>query len=274
MKLFCVSDTFGALPEIPKDYQNSKAVLVLAGNICPDFEEDWTYERRVPEGFVGTPGRGEFWKQPAQTVGRQGFWNFIRIDRTSTAKRQLEWIRRTLVPHLLKFKLNPQRVIWVGGPHEFCAVEEIFPLSVFQGARAVEVDGVEIALLSGSPQIVGQWSDEIAEEEFQRRISSLPKTCEIMVSHTPGFALLDKNADGDNLGSLEITHGVAGEWGLGFPHFNKLTLHIHGGAPHSAGEFSQEIKRSGSILSQKFNFDHTLRIFNAGAGGRGIEFEK
>lgn len=221
-RYFAIGDTHGNLFRIPKEYRNSDTRLILAGDICPSYVQNFTFGRRDKLGNF-------------EVTGPIAFWNFRKVDAQAEAQSQLKWIDTELLPHLKENHIKPEQVIWVNGNHDYLDPEKRFEWSIKKGCRSFELDGVKVGLLTGVTPIVGEWSDEIGPEEFKHRIGQLPQDIELLVAHSPAYGIMDVNLEDEHQGSWEISEALFGEWGIGDPYFTHLKAFVHGHMHKNSG---------------------------------------
>lgn len=213
--IVCFADLHGRLPEIPQGLRKPDTIVVLAGDICKNYVENFT---------PGIKSGGKF-----TPTSWNSFWNFRQIDTQREAVCQLNEINSHLFPHLINNGIDPQNVIWVNGNHDFCDASLYFPNSIYRGSRTLNLGGIRFGLLTGVYPLVGEWWDEVEESEISKRIRDISPDIDILVSHSPTYGINDVDTDDRHLGSQSIYEAIF----LREPHFRNLKHHISGHVHHN-----------------------------------------
>jgi Icc-related predicted phosphoesterase len=89
-----------------------------------------------------------------------------------------------------------------------------------------EIEGLKIY---GFPWVreIGYWSFEVNDETMKRKIELIPEGVDILVSHGPGYGILDQDRKGVNAGCSDLKFKV-----LEIQPLLHLFGHIHEGAGH------------------------------------------
>lgn len=234
------SDLHGSLPQIPSRFRNSETIIVIAGDLCNNYEINFTpCIKSGPMIYEVT------WRAP---------WNFRKIDTVNETKMQDEWIEKILMPHLEKNKIDPKNVIALRGNHDWCHLTKFFPNSLEDGSKTIIVNGIKIGLLVGVLPIVGEWFGEITEYEIQERISKIDPDIDILISHCPPYGLHDKAYGEEHIGSQSLYHSIMGKsiFDSVSPYFTKITKHIFGHAHGNHGVTKHDITADGKTREIKF----------------------
>ena len=223
------ADLHGDLPKIPRASRNSEAVIVLCGDICPNFTENFT--PGIKSGDTFTPSS---WN---------GYWNFRQIDKRAEAMTQNKWVEEKLLPHLVANGIDLNNVIAVRGNHDWADLERFFPNSLNIGAKVITVQGVKIGLLSGSLWFTGEWQDEVDEFTINERLLRLDKDIQMLVSHQPPYGIKDRGHGEAHAGSQSIYMAIFGKslFDQAQPYFTDLKIHVFGHLHDSRGAERHEV---------------------------------
>lgn len=135
---------------------------------------------------------------------------------------QKRWIKEVLGSYrdLFPPECRDNPVVCVRGNHDFTDLSEAFGGDVWEvnldPSRTTEVLGLKVGGCRGIPQIVGEWSDELAENgkppegnmvrpaagNFDEVVRHLPADLEILITHAPPYGMLD--AEGNHYGSRAL----------------------------------------------------------------------
>lgn len=218
MNIVAVSDFHGTLKKIPKYIQASEVdLLIMAGDMEPTYVENMD----LASDYFHMGG-------------------FRKINAVNEARDQTKWTVNILQPWVKR--IAPRHTISVNGNHTFMNSEDVFDLACALNSKTIEVDGIKIGLLAGSMNFSGEWSDEVAEDEMERRILELDPNIEILVSHVPPHGILDKTDGGHRIGCRNLTKAIFGSsFDENGPHFKKLKLHFFGHCHEAHGTEEQEV---------------------------------
>jgi len=100
----------------------------------------------------------------------------------------------------LKFRRylgNPDAPVYiVRGNHDFVYLSNCFAggpaFELDNGVTSFDFNGIKIGGFRGVTPINGDWSDELKDEELERRIANLPNNLDILLTHAPAHGILDK----------------------------------------------------------------------------------
>jgi len=221
------SDLHGKLPEIPKKYFGTDVVVVISGDVCNNYLENFT------------PGlkRGVFFQPTAWNVP----WNFRKIDGEKEAIAQNSWIETKLIPHLTKCKIDLNNVLAVNGNHDWCSLDKFFPNSESLRTKNIIFRGIKIGMLVGVNRLDGEWYQEITELGFSNRIKELDPETEILISHSPPHGILDISYGTERIGSTELAQAIFAKTNGQTPYFTRLKLHLFGHTHGSYGSVKHKV---------------------------------
>ena len=188
MKIYHWSDLHGKKPIIPEIFDgNADDLFIFTGDIAPTFVE--SMKPCVKYNGQITPSS---WNS---------YWNFRDIDPRMEAELQGNWIESVFKPHLSENKISLEQVVFLAGNHEFVNPEKHFKYAASQAPKTLEIGGVKLGLCPGSGLFTGEWSDEISDEDFGKRLHKLDADIEILLTHQPPYRMLDKTYSGERVGS-------------------------------------------------------------------------
>jgi Icc-related predicted phosphoesterase len=248
MNFLHFSDLHGKLPAIPTKYHGTEVIVILSGDICDNYPDNWIPGIKLGDSF--TP------------MGWRDHWNFRKIDFVKEAELQNQWIETVLLPYLTKCNIKSDNVIAIRGNHDWADFEKYFGNSLNVGAKNLTLQGIKFGLLTGVPQFTGEWFDEIDELTFENRIKELDSEIEILVTHSPPYGILDRGHGQTNIGSPIIYKALFGKSVFEniSPYFNKLRFHLFGHAHDARG-------------AKHFDFEgRTLKCYNASQTRFELEF--
>jgi Icc-related predicted phosphoesterase len=160
MRVIAISDLHGTLPKIPEC-----DVLVIAGDICPDFHRRAMYD---PE--------------------------LMRIEQ-----------RRWLLEDYAKWEevVPAKRILCTPGNHDWTADMPHGLKSEMYIDQLVEVDGKRFWFTPWSP-LFYDWNFMLPRGERKVRFADIPKGLDVLVSHAPPHNCLDQTYAGDRAGCPEL----------------------------------------------------------------------
>jgi Icc-related predicted phosphoesterase len=130
------------------------------------------------------------------------------INPDNEKQKQEEWIQK--VGSISNIFGTPDApVVVVRGNHDFTDLAPLFSGSkVYEigndASVAHEVIGLRIGGCRGIPYIVGFWSDELSDADFDDRVRKLPNDLDLIVTHSPPQGCLDQFPPGVSLGSRAL----------------------------------------------------------------------
>src|SRR3954471_3350091 len=156
MKILAISDQHGFLPEIPEC-----DVLLIGGDICPDFMTQKFYTSRV------------------------------KVDKGE--QRQKAWLEREFKPWLES--VPAEHIVGIAGNHDF-VFEKSFLIPdlpwVYLRDSEVEVDGLRIY---GTPWVPNLpfWAFHAKNDEAMKNVyADIPEGIDVLISHGPPKSYGDK----------------------------------------------------------------------------------
>jgi Icc-related predicted phosphoesterase len=195
------------------------------------------------------------------TVLRNGF---RKIDREAEAAHQLQWATNVLKP--LLDKIPCKHLIFVNGNHDFCDYALAFPnaITLFKGAKTVEIDGIKVGLAVGINPLIGEWHEEISEFEFNEHLLSLDPTIEVLITHAPPSQILDSNYGGQHIGYNCLYNQIFGSMLRNqYPYFTRLRLHMFGHVHEARGTKEIEIEANEIYAARKIMFSNASLGYHA-----------
>lgn len=236
IKALHFSDLHGRLPQIPIKYHNEETLIILSGDICDNYPDNWIFG--IKQGIhIFTPTTNEH-------DIRRGLWNFRKIPGDKEGALQNEWIETKLIPHLQNCHISLDNVIVIRGNHDWCDFEKYFKNSANTETRNLVIRGLKIGLLCGVAPYTGEWQDEIGDFTFRERIAKLDPETEILVTHVPPYGIKDRSAhDGSHIGAQEVYTAIFGRsvFDVQPPYLNKLRFHLFGHCHDARGTERQEV---------------------------------
>lgn len=211
MNILAMADLHGRIPKIPPAIKGSPIdLLVLAGDITPNFNENWTYN--------------------------DYFQRMVNVK--AEAADQRTWAQTKLME--FREKVGATQMLFINGNHDFFDSAGVGEYHLFQGAKTVMIEGIKVGMLAGSGILVNEWNDEIDEKEFRLRIRQIDPDIQLLISHMPPHGILDTTRHGDKIGSTELTKAIFGNIGTQ-PYFTHLKHHIFGHCHESRGTTTNDI---------------------------------
>jgi len=223
IKISHLSDSHG---KPPKPNRNSD-IVVLSGDICDTYIENMTPMLKLHGKMI--------------PMSWGGGWNFREIDIAKEAADQREWLTSNgkLMLKLRGFKNKD--VIWVNGNHDFLDPTDIFPHSVFQGAKMFTVKGVKFGVVSGVLPYNHEWHDEVDDSIIEQRLTEIDRDIDVLVTHVPPYMVRDKAYGVVGIGSMSVYKAIFGIHGAAEPYFNKLQAHLFGHSHEGVGKERHDI---------------------------------
>ena len=191
-----MSDFHGVFPLIPK-IEGEYDFICVSGDNAPHFKQNWDYN--------------DYFERMLNTK--------------KEAEDQKKWIKNEMIPFLSKISCKNSPIV-INGNHDFGDYTDLFENYTFQDPKNITLDGIKFGLLPGMVKTSGFWSDEITEDEFDRRIHELDSDTQILISHSPPKAVLDMD-NGNRWGSDSIYKSIFGLSGM-TPYFSSLRCHFFG----------------------------------------------
>jgi Icc-related predicted phosphoesterase len=246
IKISHISDSHGKAPK-----PNRKAdLVVLSGDICDTYVENMTPYFKGKDGSL----QATTWNSP--------LWNFREIDIEKEQADQREWLTQNgkLLLKLRGFK--DEDIIWVNGNHDFLDPTDIFPYSVFQGAKVFTVKGVKFGVVSGVLPYNFEWNDEVQDDIISQRLELVDRDIDVLVSHVPPYMIMDKAYGKMGIGSPSIYKAIFGSHSGEEPYFNNLKAHLFGHAHEGRGKQWHEIDgrkvQFSNAAETRFDIDITI----------------
>lgn len=183
--VYAASDLHGNLPEVPSDAE----VLILAGDICPDFLST----------RIRSQGRG------------------LVQDKGET--RQASWLNSEFRTWLTGIRARNIEVVATWGNHDFVGEKPFLVPSLPWTLLKDETFVWEGYRIYGTPWVPGlaYWAFYGSEPFLRERARAIPEGIDILVSHGPPYGLGDfiptsrkqqqkyGNYDGEHVGDKELT---------------------------------------------------------------------
>jgi len=170
-----------------------------------------------------------------------GGWNFREIDIAKEAADQREWLTSNGKLMLTLRGFKDEDVIWVNGNHDFLDPTDIFPHSVFQGAKMFTVKGVKFGVVSGVLPYNHEWHDEVDDSIIEQRLTEIDRDIDVLVTHVPPYMVRDKAYGVVGIGSMSVYKAIFGIHGAAEPYFNKLQAHLFGHSHEGVGKERHDI---------------------------------
>lgn len=166
-------------------------LLVLTGDMLPNFPLIRVVHGKGNEKKTEDVEQSELytrrWSDPAYVVGRS-------VDPRREAHRQRRWIKDHPFRAVMGIAEDVP-VVCVRGNHDFTDLSEWIGGDVWEvnedTSRYVIINGIKFGGLRGIKEIVGEWSDELNEDQFQERTKNLPKDLHVLLTHAPPQGILD-----------------------------------------------------------------------------------
>lgn len=137
-----------------------------------------------------------------------GGWNMVGVEREINPERenrlQMDWYRRKFKHRnnqsLRKFLGSRDApVVVVRGNHDFVSLGSLFGGDTFEINKpedVKEIYGLRFGGFRGINYIAGEWSDELSQDQLQRRVERMPKDLDVVCTHAPPKGILDESFDG------------------------------------------------------------------------------
>jgi Icc-related predicted phosphoesterase len=165
MEIVAISDLHGHLPE----NVGSGDVLVVAGDVCPDFAA-------------------------------------TRAEIGQSAK-QVQWVVEKLIPWRNKQLDNFTRVLITWGNHDFLENLSMWGSDFYEEPTVVEVEN-KLFYISPYCLSLPGWAFQLSEKELWEHYKRIPIGVDVIVSHGPAYKMLDRCEDGRRVGSKNLKAAI------------------------------------------------------------------
>lgn len=168
MKICCIADMHGKLPQIPQCN-----ILLIAGDVCPNYSNDKLLDAIKQLSWlkrVFRPWLESLQKRKIEIYGIAGNhdWVFYLNETNNKANIDLPWY------YLSDSGIGGDLTIW-GTPWQ--------------------------------PPFFN-WAFNLPEKQLREKFSFIPKDIDILISHGPPFQIGDMTPRGENAGSMALKHRI------------------------------------------------------------------
>jgi Icc-related predicted phosphoesterase len=244
MKICHLSDSHGQLGILPQ-----ADLYLVTGDMLPNYPLLRVLKDSMsPDGIVTIDPLDQeaITKLPrnSQVICRE-------VNEQREIKLQNEWINQNPFRKLTGLSESAP-VVTVRGNHDFVGLKNWIGANVWEvdldSTQTVSMLGLKIGGVRGINYMMGEWSDELSREEFDKRVEQLPFDIDILISHSPAFGILDST---ERYGSPSLASWINKR----LHQKNKFTGHFFGHVHESHG-----VRELGGALFS--NAATTVHLFN------------
>jgi Icc-related predicted phosphoesterase len=189
-------------------------LYIATGDMIPNF---MTIDFRTGSRFVTWAPNDHILGQEKKMPMPAGVPIGRHIDPVRESDMQGQWVDQLVKQGGYRAHMGSPdaQVVCVRGNHDFVDLAPLFGGRVWEvpdgvprrETHSVMLDdlGIRVGGVRGINRMIGEWSDELLEEDFNLRARALPDDLDILISHSPPNGMMDNiQTDRFNYGSQAL----------------------------------------------------------------------